>query len=1008
MSRRTIPSNVSAAESLVGALQQGCSTLGVRVPQCARSTSGTHFTIGDPRSHLHRTTWWLTVVLRSAPAPTQPRSAAAVPRLALPLCPCASSGGTAQPACPLPGVVMAHGGCPSRRLAPSPAFLPLPVSAGTLIGGAPPRTVGGAWPGCRLARAVAVVRRSARPVHHQRERTRHALEATATVPTASAGSPFPRSSPRDGDGDQQQPMGRKVAAVAAAAALAVGVVLGAGGRASAAATTTDVAGGQTATPAATAVPVARRWAHRPKGVAAALPTQVVTVRGTATGVAAGGTRAAPVAASAAAVSTPAAPRVPALAFGLSDRIVFAVDEFVQWNPAARLMALTLLSVALVGIGAMLFRRADPNRKEVTSPLWSAVRAYANPMEDDWDSNILRVVSCINAAAGMIFFALLVGMVTEGVESSIKRIDSGTSAVVATGHVLVCGWNGHVPRMLASIYQNNPATRVVVLATSRERSELVSELSDVLSLEQRRRIKLMIRPGVPILKEDLARVAAARASRIVLVASSPTGGDAVVSPAAREEANRLVISRALALRDALPDYKGGVLAELSTPRDEAIVRKILAPTGARVHTLNTDLAVHKFLAQATRQPGLCEVITRLMGDAPAETFRVVPVETAAPHLLNRRLSEVSPTAVPGSILCGALDAVTGAIHLGVGNANRVGDAPLGPGSRLVLLGARPGSKAAAKVPAADPAGGSTAAAPLLAEELTVPIRSSVTIPKSPESILICGWRPDLVATLEELGASVPRGSMVTIVSPEADLEVPKTAGNAKVEHIRGDPGQYEALRMALNRRGLVRRHGRDRPAHDHVLVLSSALNGGASELSADSLEEDSKSLASLAYVIAGLDSDGDGVPDEVHVAAEFMSARVGEIAAAEHAVGNVIMPRVLASRLAAQAVRDSSVYRLWVELLSQQGREVYVRPATEYLGIRAEAAADAGVNTPEPVLASFAQLARSVAAVRDDVVLGYVPVGSDGIEGAVLNPTDSDRDTVRAWGPGDQLIVMSDQ
>lgn len=795
-------------------------------------------------------------------------------------------------------------------------------------------------------------------------------------------------------------------AVAAVAAVAAGALFGRGAGAMAA--TTGGVGGRT-TPAAAAVSVARQGGRRRPAIATALAAQVVSVRGAVAASASGGT--VPPAAGEVVVGPRAALRTsPALAFSLSDRLIFAVDEFVQWNPAARLMALTLLSVALVSAGAVLFRRADPSRKEVTSPVWSAVRAYVNPMEDDWDSNVLRVVSCVNAAAGMIFFALLVGMVTEGVESSIKRIDSGTSAVVASNHVLVCGWNGHVPRMLASIYADNPATRVVVLATSRERSELVSELSDVLSLKQRKRIKLMIRPGVPILSEDLARVAASRASRIVLLASSPSGSDdAVVSSSAREEANRLVIARALALRDALPDYKGGILAELSSPRDEAIVRKILAPTGARVHTLNTDLAFHKFLAQATRQPGLCDVISRLMGDSPAETFRVVPAQTAAPHLVGRRLSEVSPTAVPGSILCGTMDAATGAMHLGVGNANRVSDAPLRPGSRLVLLGAHAGSKAAAaKGASADPAAASTAAAPLLAEALTVPIRSSVGNSKAAESILICGWRHDLVATLEELGASVPRGSTVTIVAPDADLGLPKAAGNARIVHVRGNPGQYDALRAALTRRVPGRRHGHGRPAHDHVLVLSSALNGGASELSADSLEEDSKSLANLAYVIAALDADGDGAPDDVHVAAEFMSSRVGEIAAAENAVGNVIMPRVLASRLAAQAVRDSSVYRLWMELLSQTGREVYVRPAAEYLSIPTAAAASAEADAPEPLLASFAQLARSVAAARDDVLLGYAPAGSEGMGGAVINPTDADRDTMRTWGPGDQLIVMSEQ
>jgi len=114
-----------------------------------------------------------------------------------------------------------------------------------------------------------------------------------------------------------------------------------------------------------------------------------------------------------------APVAAAPAFGLSDRLVFAIDEFVQWNPAARLLALSLLFVALLGVGSVLFRRADPAGKEVSAPLRSAVRAYVNPMEDDWSSNLLRAVSCVNAAAGMVFFAFLVGMVTEGVDTTHK-------------------------------------------------------------------------------------------------------------------------------------------------------------------------------------------------------------------------------------------------------------------------------------------------------------------------------------------------------------------------------------------------------------------------------------------------------------------------------------------------------------------------------------------------------------------------------------------------------------
>ena len=322
----------------------------------------------------------------------------------------------------------------------------------------------------------------------------------------------------------------------------------------------------------------------------------------------------------------------------------------------------------------------------------------------------------------------------------------------------------------------------------------------------------------------------------------------------------------------------------------------------------------------------------------------------------------------------------------------------PHSRLVLLGARGGAAAGAGTGAKGAASTPppSASAPLLAEALTVPVRSAASAAASaPESILLVGWRPDVRATVEELGAAVPRGSTVTIVAPDADLGLPNRVGHARIVHVRGEAGRYDVLRDALTRRR-GRRVARGGAAHDHVLVLSPALNGGAADLSADALEEDAKSLASLAYVVAALDANGAGAANDVHVAAELMSARVGEIASAELATGNVIMPRVLASQLAAQAVRDSAVYRLWMELLTQAGRELYVRPAAAY------------VDVDTPVRASFAQLARSVAAERDDVVLGYVPAGAVGMEGAVLNPAGADLDGEREWGAGDRLIVMSDE
>lgn len=426
----------------------------------------------------------------------------------------------------------------------------------------------------------------------------------------------------------------------------------------------------------------------------------------------------------------------------------------------------------------------------------------------------------------------------------------------------------------------------------------------------------------------------------------------------------VLSRALALSQNIPNYKGDIVAELTNTRDEKILRTILSRTRARsVETVNADRLLFRFMAQAIRQPGLADVVARLMGGDTKAVFHVESVGKTMPQLVGVRYADVRPTTVPGSIICGYFGD-DGQVRMQTPSQQ---GPTLAADTKLLLLG-EPGARGPRRKPVQE--------APLL--------RPADHSGRVPENFLVCGWRPDMEDMLVELDRVLPSGSKMTILDDDAPAKVSTKLRNLAVNCVVKRPDRYENLENLLTRRGAMH--------YDHIVLLGSAL-GVDDTVSAMGADEDSKALATMVYVNDLLAARKQAHPNEseTYVTVEFNDEAVAKIAREQKTVANAILPQNLGAKIAAQTMRDSRLNSVWRELLSQAGREVYLVQAEPYLA----------KDGPKQ---SFRSIADGAARELDETVIGFIPKG----HAPNLNPMNADRYESRTWLPGDLLIVLADK
>lgn len=625
-------------------------------------------------------------------------------------------------------------------------------------------------------------------------------------------------------------------------------------------------------------------------------------------------------------------------------ISFYTSEFLMWHPGAKILSLFAFTLLVIYLGSFLYKFADPSKQEAESPFWHSVRAVANPLEDNWEKNSLRATSIALASFGMVVFAILVGMVTETVETTVKNADGYNIDIILSNHLLVVGWSQHTATLLKNVSEKS----VVVLAPLSE-SQHIKDASIKLNNGTR---KIHYRPGIPSDLNDLKKVGASRASKILLVATDDGGNDDVMTGA-------------LALSRNLEGFRGDVIVQVKGEKEGGIVKDLLrrGECGKEVESVNAGDLFGRFMAQAVRQPGLADVVERMMGSAGSECFNVVNAGDVAPQLIGRSISEIGPVSIDKFIICGFVDGDDKVyIENGKSMTATIGNQKVSSDTKLLVLGKINGEDS-------DTSTISSATVTMMQNAME---NNEQYMNKKRENILVLGWRNHMNAMVHELDSMLPKQSTVTIVSPQCDINNIPSTTRIQIKTVAiPNCGTYEAIQSTLKTK------------YDHIIVTST------------SPSNDSSTLSKLIYINDTITSS----PNEEKpiITAEFTDNSIATMAQ-QQGFANTMLPQTLGARIAAQAVRNGVLNKVWNELLSQRGKEVYLRRVEQY-GINFKGDAEKGK------MISFESVVDEVSK-KGDIVVGYLPRFSGGV--VKINPQGGSRYAPRVWHPHDVLVVLSNE
>ena len=560
--------------------------------------------------------------------------------------------------------------------------------------------------------------------------------------------------------------------------------------------------------------------------------------------------------------------------GLTERLGYHLDNLLTWHPVAKLGALALLSaLVMVGGGAFIWLLVPdlPGEESVWNSYTYLVDPGTHVAVEGWGH---RIVGVLVTLAGLLFFALLIGLVSDGLGERMDELRRGRSRVLEEGHVLVLGWSDKVLPLIRELAVANESAGggVVVVLSGMEKQEMEASIAE--GVPELRGTRVVCRSGQPTHVADLRKVAAQHARAIVVL-----GED--LEP---DAADAHVVRVTLAVCRGLGELSGHVVVEVQDVDNRHLVE--LAGGDAVEAMVPHDL-IGRLMIQCARQPGLAQVYASLLGFDDQEFYLARHPELAGqPYGTIRR-------RVRHGIVCG-MRSGDGELHL-----NPSDDHVLDPSGELVVLAedddtfhfgdamhTEPGD-----LPAWDP-----------------------PQPRK-ERVLFCGWRRDIGDMISELDAYVAAGSELVVL---AEVEVPQRLAdlsargvdpaNLRLTHVVGNP----ILRRDLASVGVE--------SFDSVLILA----GERWERSGE--DSDSRSLVSLLLVRAMQEQRG--THDSVLIS-EICDPRTKRLVSVARASDYVVSDELVSMALSHVAERRE-LRAVWDDLFDAEGVELYLRPIEHYV------------------------------------------------------------------------------
>ncbi len=570
--------------------------------------------------------------------------------------------------------------------------------------------------------------------------------------------------------------------------------------------------------------------------------------------------------------------------GIRELAAYYMDKFFLRSPAAQLLVLLVLCMALMILGALAASMKDSMIRYPRFLWWAFLRltdsGYIGQDEDIWE----RGVSTVVTLAGLVIFGLLISIISSGFSQRLEIIRRGRRRVLDTDHTVVLGWGNVTLSILRELLHNKAAgddsPDSVVLLSHLGLDETDIRLENCLTRFERKR--LVCRTGRMDSMEDLKMVNIGEAREIIIIRDEERGDtDSRVVKA--------LYGVVKTLNDAAPDFQNGdlwhgeqflarVALEVLDEDTAGILDFVnLENPHIFVHAVNHYDFIARILAQASIMPGLEKVYSELFSFEGNEVYltRLKRFGLKKPAAFEDLIYQFPEAAVMGYVK-------EGRIHLNPPSNRAV---LLDPEDFLVLVAEQ--SEISHNPEARSPS--------------SIPESAASTPPPEPMNVLIIGEGIKMVHAVHHLAQYMPSGS---VIRHTGDSIPDRLMGDIQLVHLKDDGSLHSHCEII----------SRELPA-DIVMLVKTQCRWE---------DHDAETLLKLSRIQM---TERD-IPKKSHVAVEFLEQRNAELAPRRSDAVILISTEVLSHYLV-QTLKEPRRARIFNELMTPEGCEICLKPRSEF-------------------------------------------------------------------------------
>jgi ion channel POLLUX/CASTOR len=570
---------------------------------------------------------------------------------------------------------------------------------------------------------------------------------------------------------------------------------------------------------------------------------------------------------------------------LGDRVRYAFDNVMARGTTALVAGLFVASALLilgVAMVVMLLGGLDDDATaglDFIELLWLAMLRTLDPgtMADDAGSLVFVLGMFTATLGGVLLVAILIGLVTSGIEGRLTELRRGRSRVIESEHTVILGWSPQTLTLVEELVEANASrgrATVCVLAEA-DKVEMEEELRA--RIPNRRTTRIVCRSGSTIEPSDID------------IASPQTARSIVVLGHGREEADADVIKSLLAISNSPTRREApyNLVAEIHDPGNAGVAR-LAARNEVRVVVVGE--LIGRIAAQACRQPGLSVVYEELLDFGGDEIY-------FSDHL-----------GLDGQSFGDALHEFEDSVLVGLAPAdgrprlNPPMETVIGADDRLILLATDESTIRRGQKPDGSP------------DAARIGQRGAAE--GRPERTLVLGWNRRAASLLRQLDGYVVAGSEALVVSPHLGdsalfAETAERLTNTRLASRAEETTSRQVLESLLEQTW-------DRAV---ILAHSDQLPPAAA---------DARTLVTLLH-LRDILSRGDAL---FSIVTEMLDLRNRDLAQVTRA-DDFIVSEKLVSQMLAQLSENPQLEDVFADLFDVDGSEIYLRPASDFLRPSAE-------------------------------------------------------------------------